>query len=72
MNNGRGVFGREDFGRLADLLASIQGRFLLSLNDRPEVRECFKAFGVESIETTYSCGSGKGRRVGEVVIRGGG
>ena len=33
------VFGAEDFTVLAEKLRRIQGRFLLSINDRPEVRE---------------------------------
>lgn len=35
---GRGVFGRQDFELLATALTSIKGRFMLSLNDRSEVR----------------------------------
>ncbi|KGJ03247.1 DNA adenine methylase [Paracoccus sphaerophysae] len=51
---GRQMFARGDFQRLADLLAGIRGRFLLSLNDVPEVRAIFSAFVVQEVRTTYS------------------
>lgn len=56
---GRGLFSREDFGRLAEQLAGIKGRFILSLNDRPEVRATFGGFRIEEVATTYAIG---GRR----------
>jgi len=51
---GKGLFTREDFVRLAELLAGVQGRFLLSLNDVPGVRETFRAFEIEPVRTRYS------------------
>ncbi|MDR2572780.1 MAG: DNA adenine methylase [Desulfovibrio sp.] len=50
---GRGLFGGEDFSALAEQLAGIKGKFLLSLNDIPEVRRIFAAFDIESIRTSY-------------------
>src|SRR5690606_159639 len=35
---GAGMFAQEDFTEMAARLARIRGRFILSLNDRPEVR----------------------------------
>ena len=55
---GAGVFAREDFAAMADLLAGIEGRFILSLNDTPEVRETFAAFDFEDVGVRYSA-SGK-------------
>jgi DNA adenine methylase len=52
------VFGREDFARLADRLAMIKGRFVLSINDRPEIREIFGRFEIEAVGLTYSVGPG--------------
>ena len=72
---GAGLFAREDFERLAEALAGLRGRFLLSLNDVPEVRRLFRPFAIEAVETSYSiagaAGSGRGR-VREVLISGGG
>lgn len=69
---GKGLFTPDDFQRLADQLARIKGTFLLSLNDRPEVRAIFKGFRIEAVATTYTAGSkrGRGKRVGEVMIEG--
>lgn len=69
---GPGMFTRGDFERLADVLGRLQGRFLLSLNDRPEVREVFRSFTIEAVETSYSIAGGRGDRgtVGEVLIAG--
>ena len=52
-------FKGEDFERLADTLKGIQGKFILSLNDTPEVRDIFKDFRIESIETKYSLANPK-------------
>lgn len=68
---GPALFTRADFEQLAALLAGIQGRFLLSLNDTPEVREIFAAFALESVETTYTVrGGGKATRARELIITG--
>jgi len=67
---GPGVFSREDFQRLAEQLGGIKGKFLLSLNDTPGVRETFHGFHIESVKTRYTVSaktSGK-KEVGEVLI----
>lgn len=64
---GRDIFSAEDFERLAEQLASIQGEFLLSLNDTPEVRTIFAAFQIESVELSYRM-SGKATPAREVII----
>lgn len=72
---GDGLFSRAEFEQLAEALAGLRGRFLLSLNDVPEVRRIFGRFQIEAVETTYSvagpAGAGRGK-VGEVLISGGG
>jgi len=67
---GAQVFSRADFARLADLLGRARGRFLLSLNDRPEVRACFADFHIQAVPTTYTISSAHGgaKPVGEVII----
>lgn len=65
---GRGVFSRQDFTALAEQLAHIDGVFLLSLNDVPQVREVFSAFRIREVSTQYTIGSGKPKKVGEVLI----
>lgn len=51
---GPGIFSKADFSALASQLATIKGRFLLSLNDTPEVREIFSAFIIDSTSVVYS------------------
>lgn len=51
---GKGVFSPEDHARLAEQLRSIEGRFYLSINDTPEIREIFAGFGMEEVQTTYT------------------
>ena len=69
---GAGVFAPDDFHRLADLLAGLRGRFILSINDTPEIRAIFGAFAQEKVEVPYTVGSaGAGKRFGELIITGG-
>jgi DNA adenine methylase len=41
---GNGLFGRDDFAKLADQLARLKGRFVLTINDLPATRELFARF----------------------------
>lgn len=53
---GSGLFNRADFERLADQLAGVAGAFILSINDRPEVRALFAWADLVEVETRYSVG----------------
>ncbi|MBF0192824.1 MAG: DNA adenine methylase, partial [Magnetococcales bacterium] len=66
---GKGIFGKEDFGVLAELLSAMKGKFLLSLNDRPQVREIFKGFHIDPVMTRYSCHVNRNMPAREVLIR---
>ena len=65
---GPGLFGREDFTRMAALLATLKGRFILSLNDRPEVRDLFEGFEMQAVTTRYSVNAKSTRRAKELLI----
>lgn len=65
---GPAIFSPADFERLAGLLRALKGRFILSLNDRPEVRATFQAFAIEAVTTRYSVSANANQRVGEVLI----
>lgn len=65
---GKGVFGREDFVRLAALLRGIAGRFVLTINDVPEIRAIFAGFTMEEVEVTYTIGSTDAKRARELII----
>lgn len=66
---GRDLFDRGEFERLAAALKGLRGRFILSLNDVPEVRELFAWATIEPVELTYFV-SGRGGQAGarELII----
>lgn len=62
-------FARADFEKMATLLQGIQGRFLLSVNDVPELRELFAWATVDTVTTTYTIAGGEhAEEVSELVI----
>jgi DNA adenine methylase len=58
----------EEFAKVAERLGKLRGKFVLSLNDVPEVRALFKAFHIKGIETAYTAQKIAGRRFREVLI----
>lgn len=65
---GQDVFGRADFSALADQLAGIRGKFLLSINDTPGAREVFGRFHQVQLPVTYTVGAGAAKQVSELVV----
>ena len=65
---GKGLFDRRDFQRMADQLAGIRGAFVMSINDRPEIREIFGRFIVDEVRLTYTVSSGEGTKARELII----
>lgn len=65
---GKGLLERSDFARMADLLARIEGAFILSLNDTPEVRETFAAFSMTPVKLTYTIAKAGGTEAAELII----
>lgn len=51
---GKGIFAKADFDRLAEQLRHIKGRFLLSINDVPPIREIFTGFQFKEVSLRYS------------------
>ena len=49
-----GGFGKDDHKRLRDLLRTIKGKFLLSYNDCPEIRELYKGYEIFDFTRTHS------------------
>lgn len=65
---GKGMFSKDDFHRLAELMNNIKGRFVMSLNDMPQVREIFRGFTICPVPTTYSISAGGSKQVQELLI----
>jgi len=61
-------FENTDFDKLAECLKKIHGKFILSLNDVPEVRKLFGPFHIEAVELHYTAQKAAGRRYKEVLI----
>lgn len=51
---GSGMFDRSEFERMASVLRGLQGRFILSINDVPEIRKAFTGFTVKPVSLTYT------------------
>ena len=62
---------RDRFAELADVLRAVKGAFILSLNDRQEVRDIFADFTIRAVKTSYSVGTevaSRGVKRSEVII----
>jgi len=67
-------FEPEDFGKMAEILAAIAGKFIMSHNDEKEVRRVFKDFSIRTVSTKYSAmnarktGGRRGQERKEILI----
>ena len=51
---GKGIFSKDDFEVLNKILLGISGKFILSINDVPEIREIYKNFNLVQVTTRYT------------------
>jgi DNA adenine methylase len=65
---GKALFSRADFTRIAEIMVAAKGRFLMSINDVPEIREIFAAFPMTEVSTTYTIQKGGAQAAGELLI----
>ena len=65
---GRGMFSRDDFYKLADMLRGLRGRFILSINDTREIRNLFAWASIDEAGTRYSANANANRRVSELLV----
>jgi DNA adenine methylase len=61
-------FAEKDYIELAERLSKIDGKFLLSLNDGPEIRRIFRHFNIINFEMTYSSQRKSGKKYRELLI----
>ncbi len=61
-------FSESDFTALEARLRDVRGKFVLSLNDVPEVRDIFRRFHFREIELSYTAQQTAGKRYREVLI----
>ena len=60
-------FTPDDFAKIAELMAGIKGRFILSINDTPAIRNLFARFNISEIDNLYTCNH-KQKKVTELLI----
>lgn len=65
---GKGLFTKDDFSRLRDVLAKTKGKWMVSINDVPQIRALFKAFNIREVATVYSLSAGIRKPVTELLI----
>ncbi len=51
---GAGLFERAEYARMAEALSRLKGRFILSINDVPEIRRTFASFAIKPVRLTYT------------------
>ena len=70
---GKSLFKPDDLLRLATVLKCIQGRFIASNADCPEVRSAFAGCEIREVGVNYSAGGrGSVKAAREVIVIGGG
>ncbi len=65
---GKGMFDRDQFAKMADQLATINGTFIMSINDTPEIRETFADFHFDEVRLTYTVSKDAAKKVGELIV----
>ncbi len=50
---GKDLFARDEFASVANALRGLQGRFILSINDVPQIREIFGWARIEPVDLNY-------------------
>lgn len=65
---GADLFPRASFELLATVLRQAKGRFIVSLNDVPEVRDLFAWARIETVDLTYTAGGAANARPARELI----
>ena len=66
---GYGVpFPFEEYVAMAKMMREIKGKALLSINDHPQIRECFAGMHMEEVPIRYTVGGGQGVDRMELLI----
>lgn len=68
---GKALFSRDQFAVLAERLRRLRGRFILSINDVPQIRETFSDFALHEAKLTYSLSAGNTTTARELIVTNG-
>lgn len=63
-------FGEQEHLLLRDTLSQIKGKFMVTINDHPKVKEWYKDFNIEEVQVAYSISKEQKARkeYGELII----
>jgi DNA adenine methylase len=61
-------FEEEDYVQMANQLKSLKGKFLMSINDTPEIRRIFSSFNIRTIDLVYTARKNAGKKYTELLI----
>jgi DNA adenine methylase len=61
-------FEKEDFIKFERRLRELKGKFILTLNDEPEVRALFSRFTIKPVQLAYSAQQENGKKFNELLI----
>lgn len=65
-----GDFGMDEYLALAEIMRTMQGKMVLSINDHPDIRKVFQGFKFERVGINYTVGGGaKPKAAGELIYR---
>ena len=57
----------EDYQEMAEILKGIEGKFILSINDHPEMRQTFSELKIKHAKLKYSVAKGPMKDVKELL-----
>jgi DNA adenine methylase len=57
-----------DYQQMARVLSGIGSRFILSINDHPEIRKVFKCFEIRPVSLKYTVARGKQKTGKELLV----
>lgn len=62
-------FGFEHYENMAKLMKEVKGKIMISINDHPDIRNCFAEFKIKPVKIKYTVGRVKnGKQSGELII----
>lgn len=65
---GKNVFDTSEWESMVEILSSMKGKFVLSINDAEEVRRLFGDFSVRVVNARWGSGAGGGKTVRELLF----
>lgn len=69
---GADLFSPDQYQEIADHLARIKGRFILTINDCPQARAIYKPFRLSTKPLHYTLSDRKAVKARELIVQGGG